>query len=150
VIANSHQESGGKQPQMVFYSNGNIACNYVGVVGNRVGALTMHETVARIGNWIVGVPDDDEDSFIMSKAGTGEVIALLKKNGDVYLKEKASSAGVSVCHRISDVLSQVSTIAEISAFGYSVDLGATTRASGGESTHILGWSTVLIDCGVGC
>jgi hypothetical protein len=36
----------------------------------------------------MGPAEDDADSFIISKLGTGEVVAWLLKNGDVYLKEK--------------------------------------------------------------
>ena len=73
---------------LLFRSDGLIFCNYKGVVGDRVGALSERGTVLRVGNWVMGPAEDDADSFIISKLGTDEVIAWLRKNGDVYLKEK--------------------------------------------------------------
>jgi len=48
--------------------------------------------VLRVGNWLMGPAEDDADSFIISKLGTGEVVAWMLRNGDVYLKEKARTA----------------------------------------------------------
>ena len=73
---------------MLFRIDGNIFCTHRGEVGDRVGALSERGTVLRVGNWLMGPAEDDADSFVISKLGTGEVVALMLKNGDVYLKEK--------------------------------------------------------------
>ena len=84
----SHATPGGGLPQLLFRAGGNIFCKYAGVVGNRIGPLSERGTVLRVGNWLMGPAEDDADKFVISKLGTGEVIALLEKNGDVYVVEK--------------------------------------------------------------
>ena len=81
----------GGQPQMMLTSDGEVWCNYSGPVGDRVGALSERGDVARLGNWLMGSPEDDPNVLMLSKVGTGEVIALFHANGNAYLKEKASS-----------------------------------------------------------
>eukprot|EP00045_Choanoeca_perplexa_P003376 m.30182 g.30182 ORF g.30182 m.30182 type:complete len:1203 (-) comp12006_c0_seq4:5609-9217(-) len=84
----NHASSGGGASNLLLRSDGYIFCSYKGTVGDRVSALSVRGTVLRVGNWLMGPSEDDPDSFVISKLGTGEVIAWLLKNGDAYLKEK--------------------------------------------------------------
>ena len=80
--------SNAEKPQLLLRTDGNIFCNYVGAVGDRVSALSERGNVLRVGNWLMGSPENSPDEFVISKLGTGEVIGHFLKNGAVYLNEK--------------------------------------------------------------
>ena len=71
-------------------NDGAIFCTYAGPVADTVKPLSDRGTVLRVGNWLMGPVEDDADKFVISKLGTGEVIALLLQNGNVFLKDKVS------------------------------------------------------------
>eukprot|EP00045_Choanoeca_perplexa_P017287 m.248230 g.248230 ORF g.248230 m.248230 type:complete len:1914 (+) comp17499_c0_seq1:194-5935(+) len=105
----NHAASGTGLPQVLLRNDGNIFCRYAGAVGNRAGPLSSRAAALQVGNWLMGPVEDDADSFVISKLGTGEVIALMKKSGDVYLEEK------------------VVTLSTLSTLGFSMDIGANNR-----------------------